>query len=323
MTKILFIKTSSLGDVVHHMPAVTDARRNDPRAHITWLVEEDYAPLVRLHPGVDAVLPVAIRRWRRERGAAAWRELRTFAAALRRERYDRIVDTQGLLRSAVVTRIGHGQRHGYDFSSAREPWGAWLYDRRHHVDRGLHAVVRNRLLSGQALDYAPAGDADYGLSPVPLAGDPATPYAVLLHGSARADKEWPQANWIGLGRALEARGLDLCVLWGSEHERARSDGIAAALQRARVPARQPLDQVARLLAGARLVVGVDTGLVHLAAALGTPLVALFIASDPGLTGPCGAGPITTIGHNGAAPSLDEARAAATQILDTAGSPPTG
>jgi heptosyltransferase-1 len=314
MNKILLVKTSSLGDVVHQMPAITEVRRNYPAAKIAWVVEEDYAPLARLHPGVDAVHPVAARRWWRQPGLAAWRELRAFARALRAEQYDRIVDTQGLLRSAIIARMARGERHGYDRFSAREPWATPLYDRGHRVERGLHAIMRNRLLSGAALGYAPAGDPDYGLADARLAEPTPAPYAVLLHGSAGADKRWQQAHWIALGATLEARGLDLRVPWGSEGEREGSDGIARALTRASVPGRKPLDQVARLLAGARLVVGVDTGLVHLAAALGVPLVAIFIASDPGLTGPRGSGPIAIVGKNGEAPSVDDVRNAAIQIL---------
>jgi heptosyltransferase-1 len=315
MNKILFIKTSSLGDVVHQMPAITDARRNHPAAHIAWVVEEDYVPLAQLHPCADAVYPVAARRWWRQPSVAAGRELRAFVAALRAEQYDRIVDTQGLLRSAIITRMARGERHGYDRFSIREPWAAPLYDRRHRIGRGLHAIMRNRLLCGAALGYAPAGEPDYGLSGVARSDRALAPYAVLLHGSARADKQWPQAHWTALGAALEARGLELRVPWGSERERESSQAIAQALTRAGVPERQPLDEVARMLAGARLVVGVDTGLVHLAAALSVPLVAIFIASDPELTGPRGAGPIAVVGRRGGTPSVDEVRNAAIQVLD--------
>src|SRR5262245_25421344 len=121
MSDILFVKTSSLGDVIHHMPALTEARRRLPGARLSWVVEEDFAPLVRHHPAVDEVIPVASRRWRRALVApATWREARAFAQALRSRRYDEIVDTQGLLRSAVITRIAQGRRHGYDVRSIRE-----------------------------------------------------------------------------------------------------------------------------------------------------------------------------------------------------------
>ena len=314
MPEILFIKTSSLGDVVHHMPAVTDARRHFPAARITWAVEEDYAPLVRLHPGVDEVVPVAVRRWRpRLLRPATWRELREFVAGLRRHRYDIVIDTQGLTRSALMARLSRGERHGYDARSARETLAAAFYDVRHSVERRLHAIVRNRELTGRALGFRPAGDPDYGVVCERLQ-DTAAPYVVLLHGSARAEKEWPEAHWAAVGAALQEEGLDIQLPWGSQPERLRSEVMARALRRAQVPDRQPLGQIARLLAGARLVVGLDTGLVHLAAALRVPLVAIFVGSDPVLTGPRGAGPIAVVGRKGATPAPQDVVSAIRQTL---------
>ena len=162
--------------------------------------------------------------------------------------------------------MARGRRHGYDRASIREPLASLFYDVRHRVSRELHAVTRNRMLSGLSLDYAPQGAPDYGLERARFAA-PAEPYAVLLHATARESKQWPQANWIALGQALNARGLEVVLPWGTPTERARSERIAAALARVRVPERAPLDKVAGLIAGAQLVVGVDTGLMHLAAAL--------------------------------------------------------
>jgi heptosyltransferase I len=309
MTDILFIKTSSLGDVIHHMPAVTEARKAQPTAQLAWLVEEAFAPLVRLHPAVNEVIPVAWRRWRKSLySPATVGEIAASLRTIRARRYDEIVDSQGLMRSAVIARLAHGRRHGYDKSSIREPLASMFYDVRYRVSRNLHAVTRNRMLSGLALGYTPQGTPDYGLERARFV-TPGERYAVLLHATARASKEWPEGNWIALGETLSARGLDLVLPWGNEAERARSERIAAKLPRARVPQRVPLDQVARLIAGAQFVVGVDTGLMHLAAALSVPLVAIFAGSRPGLTGPVGSGPIAVLGAEGAPPSLDEVRQA--------------
>ncbi|HLH92665.1 MAG TPA: lipopolysaccharide heptosyltransferase I [Xanthobacteraceae bacterium] len=310
MATILFIKTSSLGDVIHHMPAITEARRHLPDARFAWVVEEAYAPLVRLHPAVDETVPVASRRWRGAllRGAT-WREARAFVRAVRAHAYDEIIDTQGLLRSAIISRLARGRRHGYDAASIREPLAARFYDVRHQVSRELHAIERNRALTGQVLGYAPKGDVDFGLDRGKLARPADTPYAVLLHATARPEKQWPEEGWIALGRALAASGTDLVLPWGTEPERQRGERIAAALPDARIPQRQPLDQVARLIAGARVVVGVDTGLLHLAAALRVPLVGIFVGSEPGLTGPRGQGPIAIVGRNGTTPAADEVLAA--------------
>ena len=178
---------------------------------------------------------------------------------------------------------------------------------RHRVSRDLHAVERNRILSGLALGYSPQGAPDFGLDRARFTA-PGARYAVLLHATARPSKQWPEENWIALGHALSRHDVELVLPWGNEAERARSERIAAALPRARVPEREPLDAVARLIAGAQFVVGVDTGILHLAAALSVPLVAIFTGSKPDLTGPVGSGPITVLGAQGAPPTVAQVQA---------------
>jgi len=306
MANVLFIKTSSLGDVIHHMPAIVEARRRRPDARFVWVVEEAFAPLARLHPAVDEVIPVASRRWRHAllRGAT-WREMRAFRHGLRSRAYDEVIDTQGLLRTAVIAHLARGRRHGYDSGSIREPLAARFYDVRHRVSRDLHAIERNRILTGLALDYAPDGAIDFGLDRAAVAATAPKPYAILLHATARATKQWPEERWIALGRVLATRGLELQLPWGTEAERQRSERIAAGIPRARVLDRRPLDELARRIAAARFVIGVDTGLLHLAAAFGVPLVGIFVGSEPGLTGPQGQGPIAIVGGNRAMPEGDD------------------
>ena len=309
MSDILFIKTSSLGDVIHHMPALTEAARACAGARFAWVVEEAFAPLVALHPAVAEVIPVAWRRWRKTLVVpATLREIGASFGKIRRRRYDEIIDSQGLLRSAAIARIARGRRHGYDSSSVREPLAAMFYDVRHSIGRDLHAVERNRILTGRALGFAPQGAPDFGLDRASLMS-PGARYAVLLHATARPEKEWPEENWVALGNMLSSGGLDLVLPWGGDTERARAGRIAARVAGARVAERQPLGEVARLIAGASFVVGVDTGLLHVAAALGVPLVAVFAGSNPGLTGPVGAGPMTVLGTVGNPPAVaDVARA---------------
>src|SRR5436190_1765182 len=164
MSDILFIKTSSLGDVIHHMPAVSDARKHRPQARIGWVVEEAFAPLVRLHRAVDSVIPVAARRWRAAPLApATWREVGAFRRAMREQPHETVIDAQGLLRSALITRFARGRRHGYDRDSVRERAASCFYDVHHRVDRALHAIVRNRSLTGHVLGYSPDGPVDFGL----------------------------------------------------------------------------------------------------------------------------------------------------------------
>jgi heptosyltransferase-1 len=304
MANILFIKTSSLGDVVHHMPALTDARKAHPDATFSWLVEEAFAPLVRLHPAIDTVIPVASRRWRKSLYAPATiAEIRASFRNIRAQRYDEIVDTQGLLRTAILTRAARGMRHGYDASSVREPLASLFYDVRHRVERDMHAVERNRILSGLALGYAPDEAPDFGLDRARIEKDSTSRYGLLLHATARREKQWPDADWIAFAK-LFAQRFELLLPWGTEAERARSEYIAAAVPGARVPDRAPLDQIAKLIAGAQFVVGVDTGLLHLAAALGVPVVAIFAGSKPALTGPMGRGRLSILGDDGKPPSVD-------------------
>jgi lipopolysaccharide heptosyltransferase I len=316
MANILFIKTSSLGDVIHHMPALIDARKARAGATFTWLVEEAFAPLVRLHPAVSEVISVAWRRWRRSLYAPATvAEIKENFRTIRARDYDEIVDSQGLLRSAVIARIANGRRHGYDALSIREPLASLFYDVRHRVSRELHAVERNRILSGLSLGYTPQGTPEFGLDRGRFASS-ASRYAVFLHATARPEKQWPESNWIALGRALgKTLGQDTKLLlpWGSEAERIRSERIAAAVPGASVSERAPIDVVAKLIAGAQYVVGVDTGLMHLAAAFGVPLVAIFAGSIPGLTGPVGNGKITVLGAAGAPPSIDAVADAVVKI----------
>lgn len=314
MTDVLFIKTSSLGDVIHHMPALAEARRQRPDARFTWVVEEAFAPLVRLHPAVDKVLPVASRRWRRAPlDASTWAQVHAFVQNLRACAYDEIIDTQGLLRTALIARLARGRRHGYDRHSIRERLACPFYDVRHRISRQWHAIARNRALTGEALGYAPEGDIDFGLDRAALADSPTAPYGILLHATARARKEWPEERWVALGRRLAARGLALQLPWGNDAERRRGERIAAGIPGARVVDRQPLDAVARGIAGAQVVIGVDTGLLHLAAALAVPLIGIFVGSEPGLTGPRGGGPIAVVGGNGAVPASEDVLAALDRI----------
>jgi heptosyltransferase-1 len=316
MSDILFIKTSSLGDVIHHMPAVSDARRHRPQANIGWVVEEAFAPLVALNCAVDTVIPVASRRWRAAPFIArTWREVAAFGSAIRAQPHETVIDAQGLLRSALITRLARGRRHGYDRASVRERAASLFYDVQHHVDRTLHAITRNRLLTGHALGYTPDGPLDFGLDRAVLTGGAPAREVVLLHATARPEKEWPLLNWIQLAQGLAARGYMLVLPWGSEAERRRSETIAAAVPNARVPDLQPLDDVARMIARAAFVVGVDTGLLHLAAALGVPLVAIFVGTEPGQHGPLGAGKIEIRGTLGETPSSEAVSAAVGRVAN--------
>lgn len=312
--RILLIKTSSLGDVVHNLPVVSDLRRRYPEAQIDWVVEEAFLDIPRLHPGLRRVIPVALRRWRRSLlSPATWGEIRSFRATLQKESYDLAIDTQGLLKSALITRMARGRRCGYAASSAREPLAAHFYDVSFDVAKNLHAVERNRRLAALAGDYTAAPAPDYGIavSPAPTSR---RSHAVLLTATSRDDKLWPQENWIAVGQALHEKGISCQLPAGSPAERERAAQIAGAIPDASVLPPMTLAELAGQLGAARIVIGVDTGLVHLAAALGRPTLALFCASDPALTGVLASTPAVNLGTRGRPPAVDDVLAAATPLL---------
>ncbi|MGB3934650.1 MAG: lipopolysaccharide heptosyltransferase I, partial [Burkholderiales bacterium] len=242
MPRILFIKTSSLGDVVHNCPAVSDVARCVPDAAIDWVVEDSFAEVAALHPGVRRVIPVSIRRWRGALlSSATWSEMSAFRGALRAERYDAVIDSQGLVKSALLAAMARGRRHGLDRASAREPFAARFYETTHAVAANLHAVERNRRLAAAALGYAVPAGCDYGLR---AEGEPPlraqAPYALLLTMTSRDDKLWAEERWRSLGQGLEKQGLRSVLPWGSEEERRRCARIATAIPGAVVPPRMPL-----------------------------------------------------------------------------------
>ncbi len=319
MPNILLIKTSSLGDVVHNLPVVSDIRARFPRARVDWVVEEAYRNIVGMHPGVRRVIPVALRRWRGNvLKPAHWREFGQFRQALSGMRYDYVIDTQGLIKSALLARAASGTRHGYAAASAREPLAARFYDFTHVVPRDLHAVERNRCLAALALGYELPAALDYGIAASAAAGSPdSRPYYVLLHATSRADKLWPEPAWIRLGGELARQGFDLVLPWGDAAEHARSERLARALPGASVPPALGIPGMASLLAGAQAVIGVDTGLTHFAAALGRPVVALYCRTHPGLTGVYAGpeAPVRNLGDAGVIPEVDEVLAALRELVE--------
>ena len=301
---ILLIKTSSLGDVVHNLPVASDIRARFPEMRIDWVVEEAFVDIVRLHPAVARVIPVALRRWRRALlSGRTWGEMGAFRRALQDRAYDLVLDTQGLLKSAVIARLARGRRCGYAAEAAREPLAARFYDACFAIPKNLHAVERNRWLAAAALDYAPDLPLDYGVRAAALQAGwlPPAPYAVLLSATSRADKLWPEDDWLALGAALAARGLACVLPGGSEPERQRAARLAAGIPGACAAPPLHIPGLAGLLAGAAAVIGVDTGLTHLAVALGRPTVALFCGSDPELTGVHGGAQTRNLGSRGQPP----------------------
>ena len=288
--RVLLIKTSSLGDVIHTLPALTDAARAIPGITFDWVVEEGFAEIPTWHPAVGKVLPVAIRRWRQN----LWQtfksgEWRRFKQSVRANKYDLVIDAQGLLKSAWLTRYVRAPVAGFDRQSAREPLAARFYSRRLAVARGQHAVERLRQLFAVALGYdLPKGLGDYGLSIEKLVELPRRqPFVLFLHGTTWDTKHWPEAYWRELAERVGHHGLEVKLPWGNPAEKARAERIASGFPHAQVLPKLNLAGVAKVLAAAQACVAVDTGLGHLAAALDVPTISLFGPTNVGLPGAYG------------------------------------
>ncbi len=315
--RILLVKTSSLGDVIHNLPVASDIRRCLPEASIDWLVEENFAEIPRFHPAVGQVIPVAMRRWRKSLlSRATWREIGHFRRLVSADIYDAVIDTQGLVKSALLASQARGHKFGQSAASAREPLAARFYDRCFDIPRQQNAVLRNRQLAAAALGYALDDlPLDYGITAPALQADwlATGNYAVLLTATSRTDKEWPEDRWHTLGTALNAAGLHCVLPGGNSAERARAARIAETLPHAVAAPAMNLTDLAGLMAGAALVIGVDTGLVHLAAALQRPTVAIYCGSDPSLTGVLGTAPHRNLGGIGQTPAPAEVIETALQL----------
>lgn len=287
--RVLIVKTSSMGDVLHTLPALTDAMRAIPGIRFDWVVEEGFAQIPSWHEAVDRVIPVAIRRWRKAWFSAPIKaERKAFRDTVQSVKYDAIIDAQGLVKSAaLVTRLARGIKHGMDWQTAREPLASLFYNRRHHITKQQHAVERTRELFAKSLSYVkPESQGDYAIAQHFLHVSPAdsAPYCVFLHATTRDDKHWPESHWRELIGLLQESGLRIKLPWGAPHEEARAQRLAQGFDYVDVLPRLSLEKIAHVLAEAKFVISVDTGLSHLTAALDRPNITLYGPTDPGLIG---------------------------------------
>jgi heptosyltransferase-1 len=323
--KILLVRVSSLGDVLHNLPMVADILRHHPRAQIDWVVEEGYVSLVRLNPHVRKVIPFALRRWKKGlRDKAVRAELRGFFRELRAEQYDYVFDTQGLIKTGIIMAAARvrpgglkvGMANGTE-DSGYEGASRIFHGRSIPVAPRTHAVERGREVAAKTLGYTLESAPDFGLpAPDPLnrpAWMPTGGYAVFFHGTARDAKKWAEQNWIALGRRLAP--LPILLPWGSPKEKEEAERLAAALRNASVLPKLSMMDAVELARHAALVVGVDTGLTHIAAAFVRPTVEIYCDSPRWKTEGNWSPRIVNLGDTGSAPSVDEVADAARRLLE--------
>jgi len=302
------------------LPAMSDIARHVPDARIEWVAEESFAEIPLWHPAVEGVIKVAHRRWRKAWWSTDVRaERRVLKERLRSVRYDVVLDMQALLKSAWLVRQTRGVKHGLDWKSAREPLASVFYDVRHKVEFWQPAVIRQRALAGLTFGYTPSGAPDFGLQHFarqarggPTGGQ--SDYAVIMPSASRPDKLWPEDDWRAVFDRLTQAGCRLRLLAGNDEEAERARMLGAGIATAEVVPRMDLTSIAGLLAGSRLMVGLDSGLTHLSAALGRPTIGIYRASTPVRTPLIGDSYTASLGDRGAAPSREIVLAAIDQAL---------
>ncbi|VFP84490.1 Lipopolysaccharide heptosyltransferase 1 [Candidatus Erwinia haradaeae] len=290
--RVLIVKTSSMGDILHSLPALTDAMLSVPNVSFEWVIEEDFAQIPSWHPAVNRVIPVAIRRWRKNWFRSLVRkEYQEFKKSLQLYSYDAVIDAQGLMKSAtLVSRLAKGITHGGDIHSTKEPCASFWYDKRYNIPQKKHAVQRTRILFAKSLRYdLPTIIGNYAIAQrfnknLPLDSGQ---YLVCIHATTRRDKEWPEMQWRRLIKFIQTTGLYVKLPWGIQHEFLRAKRLAQGFSHVEILPKMTLEKIAHILAGARAVISVDTGLSHLAAALNCHNITLYGPTNVKLIGTYG------------------------------------
>lgn len=316
--KVLLLKMSSMGDLIHNLPAITDLAKHRPDVELHWLCESSFADIARLHPFVHTIHELRWRTWRKQLWKKEYRQkLHALSSTLKNEHFDLVVDSQALLKSAFFAKMAHAPIYGFHRHCAREPLAACFYQHCVQVDKEQHIVWRIRQLFAEAFDYALDGAADFGVQ-VPFSGCVAglpEQYYVACHATSRDAKLWPEEKWIELFTRMNQH--DHCPVlfpWGNEKEKERAQRMADALPNAQICPKLTLLEAAYLMSKARAVVGVDTGLLHLAHAVDVPTIGLYTDSNPIRAGVQESDYSTNFGGIGEMPSVDEVHSTLLRFL---------
>jgi heptosyltransferase I len=280
--KILIVKMSSMGDIFHTFPAISDLKTQFPQASIHWVVEEGFKEIVDWHPGVDKVIPISLRRWLKARNGTAWRAFKQWKTALQQEQYDYIVDAQGLLKSAFIAQCAHGKAvHGFHRRCSREAISHWFYDKRYHISKDKHAVERTRQLFGSLFNYTPNKALNFGINQnfTHVIDNPRK--LIFIIGTSWVTKLWATPHWQQLATMALTAGFEVEIIWGSQQEQDIAQSIIDQCPGATRPReRMSITDIAEKLVSAAGVVGLDTGFSHLAGALEIPTIAIYGPTSP-------------------------------------------
>lgn len=289
---ILLVKMSSMGDVLHTLPALSDASKAIPSFSVDWIVEPAFANIPAWHDNVSNVIELPLRQWRKNIfNTLKSGKIRQLKNHLNEKKYDAVIDAQGLLKSAWITKLIECQTHGLDKKSAREPLSSLFYQHKHHIEKDQHAVLRTRQLFAKSLNYdLPTTKPDFGINTDRLTSTPVDAinnYVVFIHATTWATKHYPEAYWLALLNKMKQTGTTVYLPWGNNAEKARAEKLAAQSDHAVVLPKLKISEIAFVLSNAKAVVSVDTGLGHLSAALGTPTLSLYGPTDPNRIGAIG------------------------------------
>ena len=292
--RVLVVKLSSLGDVVHTLPAAMDIQANFPDAQIDWVVEPSFAPIIKACSAVHRVIACDLRYWRKNIWAPETRiQWRAFLTELQQQRYDAIIDLQGLTKSALVTWLARTSAKGKRYAMANATDGSayerptrWVADVAIDLEQHTHAMTRGRVVCASALKYEVPSILGYGLN-IEQSIHNGKKTVVFVHGTSRADKEWPLANWHELGLRLSNAGYQIVLPHGNEEERLRSVAMAEMIPKAIVWPRMTIDKLMQAMSSTAGVIGVDSGLSHIAVALNLPHVQIYNFATAWRTGPVG------------------------------------
>lgn len=285
MKRVLIVKVTSLGDIVQALPVVADIKRAFPGVQVDWAADEAFAELVQWSESVDRVLCAPLRRFKKAR---RWDDLKAIWASiaqLRAYRYDFIIDIHGVYKSAIIAFLARSSRRiGYQSQDLGERGAAFAYTGRFGPRPQGNAWHGMRISAGEALGYRVEGPPLYNLrlpEPVRSPFEPGSaPVAAFFHATSKDDKKWPLTHWVAVGRELAERGFCVVLPWGSAGERAEAEQIAGQVPNSTVLPTMSVTEIAQMIDACSLVVGTDTGFVHLAHALQKRTVMIFVATSP-------------------------------------------